>query len=218
MNEKKNGLDKLSLLDSVALAILRLGAGGTHAHEHPLVRIANPPWFNEAPWVLDSVTNTIHVRGCRAIPEASRSALYAIHELDSIDSKVQRCTRCRTMKTPPVKQADTGDILFGVLSLFDQFGAILRERGSEFRQSSKGKELEKSLAGVMGKIDNKNKGIGRVIVSALDQLLSTVHTLSEKTGSNTVKTPPKKATSNHSKTKPASTTSPKKKRSKGGSS
>ena len=51
------------------------------------------------------------------------------------------------------------DLLYGVLSIVDQFGGVLRERGQEYRNSRAGKQLGAQIANMYRGVNEREKTI-----------------------------------------------------------
>jgi hypothetical protein len=71
------------------------------------------------------------------------------------------------------------DLLFGVLSLVNQFGSVLRERGQEYRNSQVGKLLNSQIGNMYRGINERERTILNVVLSSLDELASTIRNLDE---------------------------------------
>jgi hypothetical protein len=66
----------------------------------------------------------------------------------------------------------TSDLLFGFLSIIDQFSSVLSERGSEYRQSEKGKQMEATFDKVLHELDIQQKQSIDLLISSLDGLIN----------------------------------------------
>jgi len=71
------------------------------------------------------------------------------------------------------------DLLFGVLSLVNQFGSVLRERGQEYRNSQVGKLLNNQIGNMYRGINERERTILNVVLSSLDELAGTIRNLDE---------------------------------------
>ncbi len=71
------------------------------------------------------------------------------------------------------------DLLYGVLSVVNQFGGVLRERGQEYRKSSIGKLLSSRIDSMYSGINERERTILDVVLTSLDQLVTTIRTLDE---------------------------------------
>ncbi|NIR65968.1 MAG: hypothetical protein GWN61_17200 [candidate division Zixibacteria bacterium] len=63
------------------------------------------------------------------------------------------------------------DILFGFLSVIDQFSSVIIERGREFRKTDKGKAIAESLHSLNGLMDKTQKDSINSLSSLMDVLL-----------------------------------------------
>jgi hypothetical protein len=71
------------------------------------------------------------------------------------------------------------DLLFGVLSVVNQFGSVLRERGQEYRNSQVGKLLNNQIGNMYRGINERERTILNVVLSSLDELANTIRNLDE---------------------------------------
>jgi hypothetical protein len=71
------------------------------------------------------------------------------------------------------------DLLFGVLSVVNQFGSVLRERGQEYRNSQVGKLLNSQIGNMYRGINERERAILNVVLSSLDELANTIRNLDE---------------------------------------
>ena len=69
------------------------------------------------------------------------------------------------------------DLLYGFLSVLDQFGGVLRERGQEYRNSPVGKVLGEQIGAMYRGINEREKNVLDVILTSIDGLASTLRTL-----------------------------------------
>ena len=84
-------------------------------------------------------------------------------------------------KNKPERPADVGDILLGLLSLVDQFGSILSQRGQDFRRTERGRQVEHSLSGLLEELSRTQQEGVSLLTSAVDRLLSTVNRYNHST-------------------------------------
>src|SRR5262249_41622086 len=71
------------------------------------------------------------------------------------------------------------DLLYGVLSVVNQFGSVLRERGQEYRNSQVGKVLSTQIDAVYRGINERERTILNVVLNSLEELASTLRDLDE---------------------------------------
>lgn len=124
------------LADDLSLRVQQLRDEGLFGEDDVLLNLDYSQQAAAAPFVFDMVLGTLHRNGCGAIPETSESALYAVTAMSPSDAMLA-CPVCRPepMHAVPATDEGTLDLICGVLSILDQFGSVLRERGREFRKS-----------------------------------------------------------------------------------
>ena len=71
-------------------------------------------------------------------------------------------------------------MLFGFLSIVDQFGTVLTERGREFRESPRGKGIEHSLSGLLKELESANRQGLDVIGTTVDAMVRMINQYNEK--------------------------------------
>ena len=206
--------DAGSVADAVALAMQELHSRKSLNTAQPLVRIDPRVEAAQAPFQFDSAQAILHCSGCKEIPASSRSALYAVWRIGRKDLDYA-CKKCRPMpnKNKPDRSADVGDILLGLLSLVEQFGSILSQRGQDFRRTERGREVEHSLSGLLEELSRTQKEGVNLLTSAVDRLLSTVNRYNHSTNgshNHNGKGQPQRRKGGLKKKKPARTTRPSK--------
>jgi hypothetical protein len=172
-------LSRLHVADIVGLRIQELHTNGSLRGTQPLLRIDNREQAKRAPFQLDLATGRLHRIGCRSIPKGSRSALYGIWRIGKND-KPLACPRCKPMPKADDKTEDPQyptDLLYGVLSVVNQFGGVLRERGQEYRTSRVGKLLGEQIENMYRGINERERNILDVVLTSLDALASTIRNL-----------------------------------------
>ena len=166
--------------DSIALSIQEL----RRSQDQPrtLLRIDNREEAAAAPFQFDTACARLHRRGCKAIPRGSRTALYGLWQIPE-QAKDYACPVC---KPSVVDQADTvpprdsvTDYVYGFLSVLDQFGSVIRERGREFRESEEGRQLRAGLDGFYRTLEDRERATLQVVLSSLDGLLTTIADIDE---------------------------------------
>jgi hypothetical protein len=171
---KRGARQPVSLGDRLALEVQELHRKGKVPDTQPLLRIDQRKEAAEAPYQFDAVRGRLHKTGCRAIPPGSRSALYGVWEFRS-GEKHLACPRCKPMttrgkKTTSAADAPASDLLYGLLSILDQFGGVLRERGREFRRSRSGEQVRSGVEGLYKSLGSGERDVLNVIATALDGL------------------------------------------------
>jgi len=92
------------------------------------------------------------------------------------------------MPSPGDKNDDPeypSDLIYGVLSVVNQFGSVLRERGQEYRNSQVGKLLGTQIDAMYRGINERERVILNVVLNSLKELANTLRDLDENlTGTN----------------------------------
>jgi hypothetical protein len=162
-----------TLGDVLALKIqeLRLGL----QEPRPLLRIDNRAEAATAPFQYDTVLAQLHRGGCRAIPSSSHTALYGLWQIPP-QTRRHACPVCRPEAEAATDMAKEGptDYIYGLLSVLDQFGGVIRERGREFRESEEGRQLKAGLDGVYSGLEEREQATLQVVLNSLDGLLATL--------------------------------------------
>jgi len=132
--------------DRIALALQALGQERGVDVRRPLLRIDYRPEAAAAPFRFDMAGGKLHRTGCPAIPRASSQALYSVWDPGE-GLPALACEKCQpvAIESAHMRQDSSLDIIYGFLSIVDQFGSVLRERGREYRNSRRGKRLAKDL-------------------------------------------------------------------------
>jgi hypothetical protein len=141
----------------------------------PLLRIDNRARAAGAPYQFDTVAACLHVKGCRAIPSSSATALYGLWQVPP-RARQFACPVCQPAAGEADDVASEGptDYLYGLLSVLDQFGGVIRERGREFRESDEGQELKAGLDNAYRSLDDWERATLQVVLNSLDGLLATL--------------------------------------------
>jgi hypothetical protein len=164
-----------ALVDFVAQSLQAL------RQERPLLRIDNLDEAAQAPFQFDAAAGRLHRRGCRSIPARSRLALYGVWRIGAEERKLA-CPRCQPvpMEKEPEDRSDATDILFGLISLIDQFGSVLRERGREYRNSEDGRRLSHQFGGLFQGLERGERDVLATLMTSMDGLIKTVRNLDAK--------------------------------------
>jgi len=159
--------------DVIALKIQELRA--RQSEPRPLVRIDNREEAAEAPFQFDTAEARLHRNGCRAIPAGSRTALYGLWQIPP-QARKYACRVCRPDAEEEHEMAGEGptDYVYGVLSVLEQFGSVIKERGREFRNSEDGRRLKAGLDSVYRGLEERERTTLQVVLTSLDGLLSTI--------------------------------------------
>jgi hypothetical protein len=159
--------------DVIALKIQELRR--RQSEPRPLLRIDNREEAANAPFQFDTVAARLHRKGCRAIPNGSRTALYGLWQIPP-QARQYACPVCRPRAEGEGEMAKDGvtDYVFGVLSMLEQFGSVIRERGREFRETEEGRQLKAGLDGLYRNLEDRERATLKVVLSSLDGLLTTI--------------------------------------------
>jgi hypothetical protein len=157
--------------DQVALAIQQLRPEGRLGQWDTLLRIDNQTEAAEAPFQFDAVNGALHRKGCKAIPAHARSALYGLQRIGPEEQK-RACPRCRPVQNEQQTEPenDRADLLFGLISVVDQFSGVLKERGKDFKKSSEGQKLNAQLGGLYQTLGKREKEVLDTVFTSLDQI------------------------------------------------
>lgn len=171
-----SNLQNYQVTDLIALKIQELHRAGKLGGTYPLLKIDNRDQAKRAPFQFDAVNGKLHRNSCRFIPKRSSSALYGIWRLGRDELRFA-CLRCN-----PVSKEDNSedrsyasDLLYGVLSIINQFAGVLRERGLEYRSSSEGRHLSTQLEDLYRSLGDRDKQVVEVVLSFLDGLAKRIH-------------------------------------------
>jgi hypothetical protein len=179
---KERQRPQVSLGDRLALEIQALHRRGKLRDTQPLLRIDQRREAAEAPYQLDAVEGRVHRNGCRAIAASSKSALYGVWEFRSGEQHLA-CDQCKPMPTKRKKttveglEAPASDLLYGLLSILDQFGGVLRERGREYRRSHNGQQLRGGVRDLYESLGSNERDVLDVLANALGGLSDVVNDL-----------------------------------------
>lgn len=137
---EQQGLEDLA--DTLALRVQELRSKGILKETDALLNLDYSSQAAEAPFLFDIAGGVLHRNGCNAVPNGSRSTLYAVSELGEGDEKLA-CPICcpQSDPQPKVQRESASDLLFGIISFVDQFSSVLRERGKQYRRSHREKSM-----------------------------------------------------------------------------
>jgi hypothetical protein len=169
-------LARSEVTDRVGIWIQELHTGGWLRGTQPLLRIDNGDQAKRAPFQLDAATGRLHRGDCRGIPQGSVSALYGVWKI-SKDEQILACPRCKPMPKTDDKKEDPDfptDLLYGLLSIVNQFGGVLRERGQEYRKSRAGQMLGAQIEHIYRNVNEREKSILDVMLASIDELANTI--------------------------------------------
>ncbi len=183
---KETSAGTQSLGDTFALKLQELHRANRLHGNQPLLKIDNREEAEQAPYQFDTALGKLHKKGCKAIPESSRSALYGLWKIGEQERKYA-CAVCSPAPREPVpgEQRSHTDLLYGLLSIVDQFSGVLMERGREYRKSKEGRDLGAGLEGVYQELDNQEKQIVDVVISSLDGVIGAVRQLDDQINEGT---------------------------------
>ncbi len=179
------------LIEQAAIAVQGLcreeGRGGWNT----LVRIDNRAETGKAPYRFDVVHGVVHREGCPALTEDARSASYGLTRI-AADDGAGRCRRCRPMpeqreaggngtletqagetqagETQAGERKAGPDLLFGLVSVLDQFGSVLKERGKDYRETEEGRKIGAELARFYQALGRREKEVVDTLLASLEML------------------------------------------------
>jgi len=176
-----DGKNGAALVDFVAQTIQSLYSNRRLRQERPLLRIDNLEDAAQAPLQFDAASGRLHRRGCRSIPARSRLALYGVWRIGPEERKLA-CSRCKpaTMEEEPENRSDATDMVFGLFSLIDQFGSVLRERGQEYRKSEDGRLLSRQFEGLFQRLDRREQDFLSTLLTSMDGLIKTIRDIDDR--------------------------------------
>jgi hypothetical protein len=171
MNED-HGTPTGQLVDWAALELQRLHSEERLGGCDVLLRIDNHAETAQAPFQFDPVNGLLHRRGCRAIPSGALSALYGVWRIGSEEARCA-CQRCRPVpdENKATDHSDRADLLFGLLSVVDQFTNVLKERGRDYQKTNEGQKLSTQLSTFYRALGQHEKEVLDTVITALDQLV-----------------------------------------------
>lgn len=171
--------------DLVALELQKLRASGLVDPDQALLRIDYRREAKNAPFQFDMVNGTLHRKGCLSIPVSSSNAMYAVWD-PGMDMEIVACARCRpsAAEVQGMSQYEPLDLLYGLISIVDQFGSVLKERGKEYRASAKGQKLAGNLNGVLSALDQTQRDALRTALDSLDGLVKVIDSAKQDTAPN----------------------------------
>lgn len=170
--------------DQLALELQSLYQQGKIDAELGLLRIDYRDRAAEAPFCFDMVHGTLHRTGCPAIPESASTAVYAVWRPE-LEARVLECPRCRPQRADPAEEEgmsdDKGsDIVYGLVSILDQFGSVLRERGREYRHSPRGRQLTRDVEQLLSTLDQTQREALRLTLTSIDGLVQAVAQINDR--------------------------------------
>ncbi len=158
----------LNVGDLFALKLQQLWTQGDVDDKQPLLKIDYRNAAAKAPFQFDTVRATLHRTNCSAIPQDSKSALFARWRINN-DEMHLLCDKCQP--TPLLGRVPhehlTSDLFYGVLSVINQFAKVLREQGSAFTESENGRCLQLSIEKLYASFDEQQKQLMDTIISTL---------------------------------------------------
>jgi hypothetical protein len=163
------------IADRIALALQALGRKRGVDVRRPLLRIDYRPEAAAAPFRFDLVGGKLHRTGCPAIPRAPSQAIYSVWDPGE-ELPALACERCQPapIESAHMRQDSSLDIIYGFLSIMDQFGSVLEERGREYRNSRRGRRLAKDLSGKFSALDRAQQEALQLTLASLDGLVKVI--------------------------------------------
>ena len=147
--------------------------------------IISPAEAAAAPYQFDAVHGVLHRRGCRAIPPGARSACYGLWRIGP-DEQKHACERCRPMpdqgRIPEEK--DRTDLLFGLISVIDQFAGVLKERGKDYQKTDEGQQITARFGSFYRALGRREKEILDTVLGSLEALIDKARETEERLNGN----------------------------------
>ena len=167
--------------DTIALKLQTLRQEGKIDDEQPLLRIDYRKEAAQAPFQFDIKNAKLHRTMCTSIPQGAQRTLYAVWRLGAKDLELA-CEKCRPapIEEEHMKKDVLSDVVFGLLSVVDQFGSVLTERGKEYRNSKRGQRVSKTVEVLSSGLDQKQREALNVTISSLEDLLKIIHGYDER--------------------------------------
>jgi hypothetical protein len=164
--------------DRVALELQRLFQSGRTGTDQGLLRIDFREEAAKAPFCFDMATGKLHQPGCVSLAASSGRARYGLWHPGS-ELRRLACERCRPSAREDAAVSDDAgsDIIYGVLSLVDQFRSVLKERGREYRNSPRGRQVSKDLGRLIPILSHAQRASVGLAVSSLEGLLQAIDEL-----------------------------------------
>jgi hypothetical protein len=161
--------------DRIALALQALRQQPGVDVRRPLLRIDYRPEAAAAPFRFDMAGGKLHRSDCPAISQTPSQALYSVWDPGE-ELTALACQKCQPAPTESahMRQDSSLDIIYGFLSMVDQFGSVLRERGREYRNSRQGKRLAKDLGGMFSALDQTQQDALQLTLASLDGLVKAI--------------------------------------------
>lgn len=168
------------LVERAALAFQELRRGERGEGWDTLLRIDNRAEAASAPYQFDAVHGVLHRLGCRAIPANAAAALYGIWQIGP-EHQAHACARCRPM-AEETKQGETNrtDLLFGLVSVIDQFAGVLKERGKDYQKTDEGQKITTRLGSFYQALGHREKEIVDTVLDTLEALIGKVRETEER--------------------------------------
>jgi hypothetical protein len=172
--------DIMYFIDMAAFELQKIYTGGDKKRKNPLIGLDYGERAGRAPFQFDTTHGELHRTGCKFLKQDSKLSHFALWEIDEADLKLA-CDKCRPHPkgNAPVEKKEMSDMVLGLLSLVDQFGSALRERGAEYRNSERGKGLVTALDELSGEFSGKQQALFENALTGLDRLLTTMQKLGE---------------------------------------
>jgi hypothetical protein len=179
MNEE-TALLRSRLYDQAALAVQELRGQQRLGGPDFLFRIDNHVEAAQAPFQFDAANCIVHRQGCGAIPASARSALYGFWKIGPEEQKLA-CKRCRPVPDDQQQAEDSErtDLLYGLISVVDQFAGVLKERGKDYQNTTGGQELGTRLGTFYEQLGRREKEVLDIVLRSLEELVDRVQDLDE---------------------------------------
>ncbi len=162
------------LVERAALAIQELRRADRGAGWDTLLRIDASAEASRAPYQFDAAHGVLHRLGCRAIPARAAAALYGMWQIGP-DQQAHGCARCKPMASEGKREeTDRTDLLFGLVSVIEQFAGVLKERGKDYQKTDEGQKITMRLGGFYQALGRREKEVVDTVLDTLEALIGKV--------------------------------------------
>lgn len=163
------------LFDRFSIELQSLYRSPSEKEKSPLFNVSNESEAANAPFQYDSANAVLHRTGCPFIDEKYNLSIFALWEIKEEDLAFA-CKKCKPVliRREGVEKDSVSDMMYGILSLIDQFGSVLIERGKEYKKTGRGKILAHSLG---DSLNEKQEKLLDKSIASLDLFINTLHQL-----------------------------------------
>ena len=104
----------------------------------------------------------------------------------SHDNVKHACKRCKPLPDEPNvnEPKDRADLLFGLVSLVDQFAGVLKERGRDYQSTEQGQQLSAQLGDIYRSLGRREKEVLDTVLGTLDTVIQRLRELDRSLNNN----------------------------------